>query len=154
MRSDTRSALARHRSMRRAFARAMRQALHDHRAAVIGSLKAAFTGDVAPSAPPGASARERAAVDPREHPAAARDGVWELWPESAGDADATAQRLQARVLRVIENHPEGVCALDLGNELGVDWRGVLGITRTLMDAGKVEQVEHEFYPVEQAGRRW
>jgi hypothetical protein len=57
-----------------------------------------------------------------------------------------AEPLEARVLRVIAAHPEGVRALDVGNELGVDWRGVLEMTRALVDAGAVEEVDHQFYP--------
>jgi hypothetical protein len=61
-------------------------------------------------------------------------------------APAEPEPLQARVLRVIRAHPEGVRALDVGNELGVDWRGVLETTRALVDAGAVEQVDRDFYP--------
>jgi hypothetical protein len=59
---------------------------------------------------------------------------------------AEPEPLQAQVLRVIRAHPEGVRALDVGNELGVDWRGVLEMTRALVDAGAVEEVDHQFYP--------
>ena len=109
VRVQQRQVLARRRMARRIVARAIRRTLHQHRAAVIASLRRAL----APAA-----------------------------PEIAADAEP----LQARVLRVISAHPEGVRALDVGNELGVDWRGVLEMTRALVDAGAVEQVDHQFYP--------
>jgi hypothetical protein len=51
------------------------------------------------------------------------------------------------VMRVVMSHPEGVRARDVGNELGVDWRRVLGITDRLVDAGIVERIGQQFYPV-------
>jgi uncharacterized protein DUF802 len=62
--------------------------------------------------------------------------------------------LDSRVLRVLERHPEGVRALDVGNELGLDWRRVLESTRKLVDDGLVEQVDQEFYLSWKASRRW
>jgi hypothetical protein len=58
--------------------------------------------------------------------------------------------LEAEVLRVIALHPEGVRALDIGNELGVDWRRVPAVARRLVEHDKVEQIAHEFYPIEKA----
>jgi hypothetical protein len=58
--------------------------------------------------------------------------------------------LEAEVLRVIGRHPEGVCPLDIGNELGVDWRRVPAVAGRLVDRAIVEQVAHEFYPVQKA----
>jgi len=54
--------------------------------------------------------------------------------------------LEAEVLRVIARHPEGVRALDIGNELGVDWRRVPAVAGRLVEHALVEQIAHEFYP--------
>lgn len=109
VRAQQRQVLARRRAARRAVARVIRRALHQHRKTVIASVRRAFA------------------------PAAAK-------------SCAEGEPLQARVLRVISAHPEGVRALDVGNELGVDWRGVLEMTRALVDAGAVEEVDQQFYP--------
>jgi hypothetical protein len=58
--------------------------------------------------------------------------------------------LEAEVLRVIARHPEGVRALDIGNELGVDWRRVPAVAGRLVAHAMVEQIAHEFYPVQKA----
>jgi hypothetical protein len=58
--------------------------------------------------------------------------------------------LEAEVLRVITRHPEGVRALDIGNELGVDWRRVPPVARRLVEHEMAEEIAHEFYPIEKA----
>ena len=114
MRSAFRAALRRRREVRQAFAQTMRQALRQHRAAILASMKA-----------PAAAAASMVAAD-----------------------------LDARVLTVIARHPDGVRALDVGNELGVDWRRVLEATRNLVAAGAVEEVGQNFYPARKAGPQW
>jgi hypothetical protein len=118
LRAETRSALALRRTTRRALARGIRQQLHEQRAAVIASLRAAHAS------------------------------VWQLWPETscARDVDGTDDQLQAQILRVIRKHPDGISAVDMGNQLGIDWRRVVIIARTLVDAGQVDQVGQAFYP--------
>ena len=126
MRSAFRAALAVRRNTRCQIRRAIRRALHAHRMAVIGSMKAVLK----PRAP-----------EPR-----ATVGI--------GDQLELSDPFQTKVLQIIQDHPEGVRALDVGNELGVDWRRVLGITRTLANAGLVEQIDQDFYAVRKASRRW
>ena len=58
--------------------------------------------------------------------------------------------LEAEVLRVIARHPEGVRAVDIGNELGVDWRRVPAAAGRLVEQAIVDQVAHEFYPAKKA----
>jgi hypothetical protein len=156
-RSEVRAALARHRSFRRDAAGTTKRALRRNRASVIGSLKSAMAPVMfkAPAAESPARTVDRSLWTALQH-AVERSGVWELWPNRRDlrRHDEADDLLQRQVLHVIERHPEGIRALEVGNELGVDWRGVLGIARTLIEAGKVEQVEHEFYPVAQASRRW
>ena len=55
-------------------------------------------------------------------------------------------RLGNAVLRVIRNHPDGISPLDIGNELGMDWRALIPITRHLVDRGAVDEIDHELYP--------
>jgi hypothetical protein len=124
MRAETRLALASRRVMRRALARSIRQRLHEQRAAVVAAWRAAHTS------------------------------VWQLWPETpcARDTERTDDELQAHILRVIRRHPEGITALDVGNALGIDWRRVVVIAPTLVDAGQVDQVGQVFYPVSKVSR--
>ena len=69
---------------------------------------------------------------------------------SAGSAGTADDWLEREVLRVIARHPEGVRALDIGNELGVDWRRVPAVAGRLVEHEMVEQIAHEFYPVKKA----
>ena len=81
-----------------------------------------------------------------------RRGGFELWSAGERAAEPTGDRLRAQVLRAIDAHPEGIGALDLGNELGVEWRLVLGTARELVEAGMLEQVGQEFYPARKETR--
>lgn len=51
------------------------------------------------------------------------------------------------VLQVIQAYPDGIRLVDVGNELGVDWRTLIGFVRILLDAGKVEKIDYLYYPV-------
>jgi hypothetical protein len=126
MRAAFRSALVERRQTRRIFRQAIRQALHTHRAGVIGSLKTLLRS-AGPSSQP---------ID------------------DAHESDELLALMSMRVLRIIESHPEGVRAHDIGNELGVDWRVVLLAARSLADAGLVQQVDQNFYAIRKASRTW
>ncbi len=52
-----------------------------------------------------------------------------------------------QVLHLINSHPEGIGIVDLGNEMGVDWRGLVGSTDRLVNHGDIEHVQQLFYPV-------
>jgi hypothetical protein len=131
LRADTRLSLARHRGRRRALARTVRHALREHRAAAIASMQAVL------------------------RPLARRASVWELWPPGAADRRGSGgSELQAEVLSVIDSHPEGIRALDIGNELGIDWHAIVPAVRNLVDAGLAERVDQEFYPAGKGSGRW
>ena len=131
LRVDTRRSLARHRSRRRALARSIRATLQRHRAAAIESVWAAL------------------------RPAVRQAGVWQLWPGTSADRTLTrAPELQSEVLRVIHSHPEGVRALDIGNELGIDWHANMPAARNLVQAGLAERVDQDFYPAGKVSGRW
>ena len=131
LRTDTRVSLARHRSRRRLVAGTIRRALREHRAAAIASMRAAL------------------------RPITRRASLWELWPATSAERRGTrGSELQAEVLTVIDSHPEGIRALDIGNELGIDWRAIVAAARTLVDAGLAEQVDHDFYPAGRGSGRW
>jgi hypothetical protein len=47
---------------------------------------------------------------------------------------------------VIEKHPEGIKLVDIGGELGVDWRGLIADTKSLVEKNKVEKTDNFYYP--------
>jgi hypothetical protein len=53
-----------------------------------------------------------------------------------------------RVLRIIQAHVDGVRLVDIGNELGVDWRSLIGITKSLLEEGKIEKIDGLYYSVQ------
>ena len=51
------------------------------------------------------------------------------------------------LLRTLRAHPEGIRLVEMGNEVGVDWRHLVQPVHTLADAGRIEQFDELFYPV-------
>ena len=80
----------------------------------------------------------------------ARSARWPFWQLFPGRITAPPD-LRGDVLRVVQEHPEGIRAVDVGNELGVDWRLVLGVGRALTERGLIDQVDHDLYPIPKAG---
>ena len=151
MRSNARAALASQRMARQQISQATRRMLQESRAAIIGSVRAAFGRGAAHDAA-NPSADSRTAKAPKSH-----GGVWDLQSNETSAPNQTKRRdaqLQSRVLRIIEDHPEGIRTVDVGNELGVDWRRVLGITHCLVEEGLVDQVDQDLYPAGKESRRW
>src|SRR5687768_7190907 len=107
MRAAARLALHRWRQDRRRSARAVRHALHQYRAAVVASLT-----DLG--------------IAPAEH-----TGLWDIG--SGGRQVETSDALQGAVLRVIRQRPEGIHPVEIGNQLGIDWRSTIGPVQALVD---------------------
>ena len=51
-----------------------------------------------------------------------------------------------KILEVIARHPEGIKLVDIGNERGVDWRTLIGPTKSLVDEDEVEKIDNMYYP--------
>ena len=81
-----------------------------------------------------------------EHRAAVIASLHRSLPQSG------AASLDHAVLGVIRNHPDGISPLDIGNELGIDWRSLIPVMRHLVDTGAVDQIDHELYPAGTASR--
>jgi len=60
-------------------------------------------------------------------------------------AEAVDYSLEDRVLEVITKHSEGIKLVDIGNELGVDWRGLIGSVKSLVDEDKAEKTDNLYY---------
>lgn len=56
-----------------------------------------------------------------------------------------------RLLAVIQRHPEGVSIVDIGNELGVDWRSLIATLQPLEEERKIERINTMYYAREKAG---
>jgi len=69
------------------------------------------------------------------------------WPQLSerlgNDCDLPEEK---KILQAIQRHPEGVSIIEIGNELGVDFRRLLGSTDTLLASGQIDQVQELFYP--------
>jgi hypothetical protein len=128
LRADTRARLARQRASRQTKARSMRQTLHRGRTAALASLRSKLAPALVPPL------------------------LWESWPSQ--DRPAATDKLRADVLRVVHSHAEGIAAVDVGNELGVDWRRVLDVGRTLAEGGLLDQIDYTFFPVRKASPTW
>jgi hypothetical protein len=157
MRFCTRQTIAGYRLARRVTSLAMRQSLLRHRATVIASLRAAFTGADVAEGPNHRSGQRSDTTGPPASGSAfsERASVWELWPGPRDDQEQKADRSDEllQVVRTVQNHPEGICARDIGNEMGTDWRRVLRLTSALVESGLVDQVNELFYPVGTVLRR-
>lgn len=53
---------------------------------------------------------------------------------------------EEKILRIVSEHPDGIRLVDIGNELGVDWRTLIPAVRSLVDTGKVEKINNTYYP--------
>jgi len=51
-----------------------------------------------------------------------------------------------KILEVVARHPDGIKLIDMGNELGVDWRTLIGPIKSLVDKDKVEKIDTMYYP--------
>jgi hypothetical protein len=105
----------------------MRHALLQHRATVVASLTTLV------------------------NPAGEPTGLWDIGP--GGPHGGSSQTLQSEVLRLIQQRPEGIHPVDIGNQLGVDWRSTLGPAQALVDEGIVEQIGSELYPAGEGSRK-
>ena len=81
-----------------------------------------------------------------------RRGGVELWAAAERPAEPADDVLRSQVLQLIKAHSQGVGALDIANELGVDWRRVRGAAHALVAEGAIEQVEQELYPARKGSR--
>ena len=52
---------------------------------------------------------------------------------------------EEEILNILTKYPEGIRLIDIGNELGIDWRTLIGPSRSLMDEGKVEKIDNPYY---------
>jgi hypothetical protein len=127
--AETRSALANNRRHRRLLAAGLRRELRSHRQTIRTVLMRQRQA-------PGDDKRRIDVVDD-----------WPDFSEQYGDDCALPEA--KKILQAIQRHPEGVSIVEIGNELGVDFRRLLVSADTLLATGEIDQVQELFYP---AGR--
>lgn len=54
--------------------------------------------------------------------------------------------MELGILGVADRHREGIRLVDIGNELGVDWRTLIGTSKSLVDEGKIDKIDNMYYP--------
>lgn len=70
-------------------------------------------------------------------------------PPSGAEASELEAQLEAtarRALTVIRVHPEGIRLTELGEELGADWRTLIGPVNRLIERGLVRKEDRRYYP--------
>ena len=67
---------------------------------------------------------------------------WDFALDDTPSLGTTKQDL----MRIIQQHPEGVSLMEIGNELGTDWRGLVNWSHRLVIDGKVDKFDELFYP--------
>ena len=69
----------------------------------------------------------------------------ETMPEPVAEESAEPSPEDA-VLEVIAKHSEGIRLVEIGNEMGVDWRGLIGVVKPLVDEDRIEKIDNLYYP--------
>ncbi len=103
----------------------------------------------------------------RERQAAAREiseakRLWSTvsraphWPPPApvphaakSEAESPPLTQKQQVLAIIQAHPDGVRLVDIGNELGVDWRSLISVVKTLLDEQVIGKIDSRYYPMQE-----
>lgn len=142
-RQVSRTLIEENRERRRAMAIKSREELKDHRAKIRRALGA--TGEAA--APERGASASPAFIFASEGAPPAQTTFSHGWEYSGLREDPSSDwRVEPpNVLETIRLHPEGIALPDLGNELGVNWRGLLETVRSLVNDGEIERIQQLFY---------
>ena len=79
----------------------------------------------------------------------ARGGRAPAPPVSGGASEPLREQIEEaarRVLEVIERHPEGVRLVQIGEELGVDWRLLIAPINRLLEQGRIRKEDRLYFP--------
>ena len=66
--------------------------------------------------------------------------------ERTRGATPGVEELAARALEVINAHEDGIALVDLGRELGLDWRQLIAPINHLLREGRVEKRGRLYFP--------
>jgi hypothetical protein len=143
----TRSALAHNRKRRQLRAADLRRELRSHRETIRTVLMMSRRRRKA-------SADDKRLIGSARRQEAVRAGgefldVLNVWPQLSKRVDDCDLPEGKKILQAIQRHPEGISMVEIGNDLGVDFRRLLESIHTLLASGQIDQVHELFYP---AGR--
>lgn len=140
LRSSTGGDLGRFRRERRQMVRQAREGARKQLAEIretANGLRRAIRGTLHEIASDVSAAKRLWSVGPELAPAVQR-------PCTAPPAEERSAE-QERILQVLKAHPDGIRLVDIGNQLGVDWRGLIAPTKSLLDEGKAEKIDYLYY---------
>jgi hypothetical protein len=143
----TRSALADNRKRRQLRAADLRRELSSHRETLRTALMMSRQRRKA------SADDKRLIATPRRQEAVYAGGEFlntlNEWPQLSKRVDDCDLPEEKKIFQAIQRHPEGVSIVEIGNELGIDFRRLLASIDTLLASGQIDQVHELFYP---AGR--
>lgn len=56
---------------------------------------------------------------------------------------------EEEILRIVEENPEGIRLVDIGNRMGVNWRSLTFVIFEMANQGRVEKIGDAYYPVQE-----
>jgi len=68
-------------------------------------------------------------------------------PEEAPEAASELEELARRVDEVIARHPEGIRLVEIGQELGLEWRLLIAPVNLLLRRGRIRKEDRTYYPL-------
>ena len=64
------------------------------------------------------------------------------------EEEADRGELQNRTLSIINNHPEGIRLVEIGEELDVAWQALTPLVRNLVESDKVVKIDNLYFPAD------
>ncbi|MBP9014961.1 MAG: hypothetical protein KBH15_00455, partial [Candidatus Atribacteria bacterium] len=61
--------------------------------------------------------------------------------------EETSEKEKEQVLNLIKSHPEGIKLVEIGAEIGKDWRWYITITKELVEENKIRKEDNLYYPL-------
>lgn len=64
----------------------------------------------------------------------------------------SAPGLQEMVLKIVRKNPEGISLVDIGNQIGMNWRSLIEESKSLEERKEIERLVNLYYPVKKGKR--
>jgi len=68
-------------------------------------------------------------------------------PEGLEEVPSELEELARRVNSVIHDHPEGIRLVEIGEELGIEWRLLIAPVNILLERGRIRKEDRRYYPL-------
>lgn len=66
--------------------------------------------------------------------------------DEAKESEESEESFEEKILAVVADHHKGISLVDIGNELGVDWRGLIITANRLVAEKRIDKTESLYYP--------